>query len=761
MKAYLLIISFLSVCLPLPFRSCAQTVPERVLIRDNLAMQTSGQPQGPGEFLPGGGWRSKGGRIVYDAGETVDRGSFEATLRGVTLPATGAAKSNILSAWETGEPFKSGKEKGSNWMLRIGTSCHLKMLAFSDGSATRYETNVPDVSVQGEAHRYRVEWNRGKVVYFIDGKPLGEFRFPRMSLRYFVIGIDNSFVSDALTDPAPIISDVRLVSQSEPVPATPPATEMVERYAVFEKTFALASAALNPYNSIQATATFIRHGGGTYTIPLFYDGENGFRVRFSPDSPGRWTWKIQSASSDLNGKSGVFTCAPSELRGGVIVKGHAPGREMTYQNGRKYWLLGETAWAAFRTEKTENLTAETCRHFVDRRAAEGVTFLQTALLPGGCNEGGKPFLDAAMTQINPAYWQEVDRRILYMNEKGITPLLVLAWGSRDNTLGAPAWTDFPTDAARERYILYVVARYSAYNAAFGVAADWNRSDDGPVQTALVRQIGRTIEQADPHKRWITILGDDRKEMGSVSRFAGDSWMTFNDYRNSRQQLYTRNFTYAIPQKITVHTNYAPMDAAPDAFRHATWDVVMAGNYPVMTFADTYLGGLGHPGTFGSDLAGQTIRLKQVKLMHHFFEEIVPEGNGRGEWSWIKPFHRSFRADTLIRAERPRSGDGPNGAPPAIMHSALVKEGKGFTAVVYMRGQTGPHVLSPQHDPLDPAGRLPQRVHAIHRFNPRTGEYVHVQDVTGEAPVLTLTPPDEQDWVFVVQRKNIFDPVAAK
>ncbi|AQG77988.1 DUF5060 domain-containing protein [Spirosoma montaniterrae] len=758
MKRCQLIISFLLGLIAVQCQLQAQSVPERVLVQDALAGQTTGKPQGAGAFVEAGGWRSAGGRIIYDAGEAIERGYFEATIRGMTLPAVGAAKSNILSAWESGEPFKSGKEKGSNWMLRIGTSCHLKMLAFSDGSGTRYEVNVPDVTVRGEAHRYRMEWNRGRLTYTIDGKRLGEFPFARMSLRYFVIGLDNSFVSDALTDPAPIISDVRLVSQSEPMPTTPVATEVVERYGIFDKIFIGNS---SQTTDSQTKAMFTRHAGGTYEIPLFPDGANGWRFRFSPDSPGRWTWRIQSADARLNGQTGVFTCVPSDNRGGVIVKGHAPGRELTYQNGRPYWLMGETNWAAFRAEPTENLTFDTFRQYVDKRVGQGFTFLQTALLPGGSNEGGKPFLDRAMTQPNLAYWQAIDRRVNYLNQKGITPLLVLAWGDRQNPLGATAWSDFADQTARERYAAYVIARYSAYNVAFGIAADWNKTDDSPTQAARMDRLGTLMQQTDPHHRWITILGDAGKEAGSVSRFAGASWMSFYDFRNSLQNLYVRNYTYQIPQKITVHTGYAPVDATPDAFRHATWDVVMAGNYPVTAFADTYLGGLQFGGKFGADSAAQRVKFEQLALLRHFFEEVAPNGNGRGEWSWIKPFHRSFRADTLIRAAIGRSADGPRHTPPTVMHSVLAKEGKGFTAVVYMRGQAGPHTLTPLHDPLDPAPKLTQRLHSIHRYNPRTGEYVHERDVTGTSATLTLTPPDAQDWVFVVQRKNVFDPLAAK
>ena len=41
---------------------------------------------------------------------------------------------------------------------------------------------------------------------------------------------------------------------------------------------------------------------------------------------------------------------------------------------------------------------------------------------------GQPFLDFQGESINPAYWQEVDVRLAYLNAQGITGGLVLAWG---------------------------------------------------------------------------------------------------------------------------------------------------------------------------------------------------------------------------------------------------------------------------------------------------------------------------------------------
>lgn len=738
---------------------------ERIIIQDALRGRTTGQGQGASEFLPGGGWRSRGGRLVYDAGEVIEKGTFEVTMRGVTLPASGAAKSNVVTAWESGEPFKSGKEPGAYWMIRMGTSCHLKLLACSDGSDTRYEYDAHGFDVRGEAHRYRVEWEGGTVRYFLDDRPLWTHAFARLGVRYFVLGVDASFSANALTDPAPIFSDVRLINRGQPIPKVPTATEQVARYDLFEKTLNARETASHPYRDVRATATLTRHGGATKTVPLFHAGGTAWTFRFSPDSPGRWDWKIDSNDPGLNGQTGAFTCTPSDRRGGLVAKGNASTRSLTYQNGAEYWLFGDTNWAAFASDETEKLNAETVRRYADVRAGQGFNFMQTALLTGRPNEGGTPFLDLKAERLNETYWQEVDRRVRYFNERGLTPLLVLAWGARKPPLVSQSWAEFPSEAARLRYARYVVARYSAFNVAFGLAGEWDRADDSPEQVGFLKKLGTLVAAADPHDRWITLTADPAKG-GSVRRFAAEPWMTFHDLRTTPRHRYGSSFGTAFPEKMTLQAGLPVLGASPaEAVRHAAYDALMAGKYVVTAFAETQLGGFDRPGPFDPDAPTGTEPLGYLTMARKLFLEEVPRGNGRGGWNWIRPFRPgvppgTFRCDTLLVAPAPRSADGPDGTPPVRQHAVLAKEGKGFTAVVYVRGTAGPYTLKPLHDPLDPVRRVGERLHTIHRFDPRTGEYVLLDTRQGEAPGFELTPPDARDWVFVVRRVNIFEPELA-
>ena len=65
----------------------------------------------------------------------------------------------------------------------------------------------------------------------------------------------------------------------------------VPRYGIFEQSFTQSGSYGNPYTAVTATATFIQPDGGSRSIPLFWDGGTAWKVRFSPDFLGEWTWR--------------------------------------------------------------------------------------------------------------------------------------------------------------------------------------------------------------------------------------------------------------------------------------------------------------------------------------------------------------------------------------------------------------------------------------------------------------------------------------
>src|SRR5262245_38234083 len=101
--------------------------------------------------------------------------------------------------------------------------------------------------------------------------------------------------------------------QETPKPAAPLNT--VARFGIFEHTFTQQGIYQNPYREVTATARFTEPGGRERLIPLFWDGETQWKVRFSPDVVGEWRWSVSSSDRGLKDEKGSFNCVASTNRG--------------------------------------------------------------------------------------------------------------------------------------------------------------------------------------------------------------------------------------------------------------------------------------------------------------------------------------------------------------------------------------------------------------------------------------------------------------
>lgn len=146
---------------------------------------------------------------------------------------------------------------------------------------------------------------------------------------------------------------------------------------------------------------------------------------------------------------------------------------------------------------------------------------------GWGNNGGPPFEDIAAQEINPAYWQEVDLRLRYLNEQGMIGGLVLAWGDkgRDEPY---SWHRFPSLEARKRYAGYIAARYSAFDVYFINSGEWNgevknreNTTEEKVRAEFV-DIGNVLNEAAGQSRMIGI--HPMAAEGTVSEFNAAGWI---------------------------------------------------------------------------------------------------------------------------------------------------------------------------------------------------------------------------------------------
>ena len=543
-------------------------------------------------------------------------------------------------------------------------------------------------------------------------------------------------------------------------PADAPAA--VGRYEVFEAAFGATGDYANPYAEVEAVARLTAPSGAERTLPLFWDGGTVWRLRVSPDAVGTWRYAVESGDPGLDGKAGAFECVASAARGGI---GPMPGfpRHFARADGTPFLFWGDTAWHLFADRDEERLDRAAALRYLDRRAGEGVTVVHAMLLSeaGWGNAGGPPFENLSAETLNPDYWREADLRVRHANAAGLTAGLALAWG--DKGRGEPyAWSRFPDPEARRRYARYVAARYGAFDVYFLVAGEWdaefggNRRDRAEV-TAEFRGLGDVLAAADAHGRMIGIhpWGHD----GTVRQWAapasdgngnrgGAAWMAFGDYQQNYPDLHGRALAPRDAGKPVVNSEYAYFlrdqdgDGRVDkhnsadlgAIRHATWDLLMAGAYPITGYGTTYMGGHRDPGPFAPDdprndpWAEQYLAAKTVLEGLHWWR-LEPHD----EWITAEDpgDHGGDRDDT--RGGKPRR-------PPAAAAWLLAEPGRHYLA--YVRGTAGPVTVRLG---ADAASNYRARLH-----DPRTGEMRALDGggAGGKAELtdaFTFTPPDARDW----------------
>src|SRR5215813_8859311 len=65
----------------------------------------------------------------------------------------------------------------------------------------------------------------------------------------------------------------------------------VQKWTQFEKTFHSSIDYSEPFHDVTLTVTFLSPDGESTKISGFWDGGSTWRVRFSPDAIGTWTYK--------------------------------------------------------------------------------------------------------------------------------------------------------------------------------------------------------------------------------------------------------------------------------------------------------------------------------------------------------------------------------------------------------------------------------------------------------------------------------------
>ncbi|MCF8224262.1 MAG: DUF5060 domain-containing protein [Bacteroidales bacterium] len=252
----------------------------------------------------------------------------------------------------------------------------------------------------------------------------------------------------------------------------------------------------NPYMDIDLSAAFTI-GDHTIEMPGFYDGDGIYKIRFSPDSIGKWTYVTRSNSEELDGKSGKLVCSEPGP------DNHGPLRivntfYLEYADGTPFYSVGTTAyqWTSV-AQHIQEKTLETLEESPFNK-------IRMCVFPKNYRYGNEtePWLypfkregeDNDLTQPDFEFFRNFDKRIQQLLKMGIQADVILfhpydKWGY--SSMG---------DEMNLKYVRYMIARISAYrNVWWSLANEWDIP--GFKERTDWEGIGTTLQKEDPYQRF--------------------------------------------------------------------------------------------------------------------------------------------------------------------------------------------------------------------------------------------------------------------
>ena len=333
--------------------------------------------------------------------------------------------------------------------------------------------------------------------------------------------------------------------------------EPTPAYAVCDILFELndqeMAAHPNPYLTVSLHAEIRSPRYKTLAANAFWDGGNRMVIRFAPTGEGQWDVRITGNLERFNGKQGQIIANASEHPGFIKpVNGH---HWMTAENKQPHLWMGDTRYD-LATMPSAEFDA-----WLNARAAQKFTHVR------GYAIGLAPKSSwTAADKPDIAFHKQLDERLTQITKKGIVVDLILS-GANEQLRQA-----FPSAPQRERFIRYMVSRYSAFNITWQLTEEFESYTDG---RELMKQLGVIIKNLDPYGHPRTAHTNS-----TSAPLLPDGWMDHVLYRSSSSDLGSiEHQIYAVP---FVNAGFGTEDSGgenTDKFRRALWNATMNGQYP--------------------------------------------------------------------------------------------------------------------------------------------------------------------------------------
>jgi len=288
----------------------------------------------------------------------------------------------------------------------------------------------------------------------------------------------------------------------------------IQQNNVAEFSFVSEAVCGDPFNNVELTVDFCAPDGTVSKVPAFWAGGGIWKARYSSDKTGTHSYTAHSNDKSLNGASGALEVVPYGGGNPLYSRGSICRQNnnmfLSYRDGTPFFWLADTWWMGLTKRLPlpggfDELTAD--------RVEKGFNVVQivAGLYPDmppfderGANGSGFPW-DPDFKSINPSYFDEADRKIIYLIERGITPCIVGSWGF---------FMSFAGLENLKRHWRYLIARWGAYPVVWCAAGEANMmyyTDEGvpygeflKQSRALWNEAVKYIHDTDAFGRLVTI-----------------------------------------------------------------------------------------------------------------------------------------------------------------------------------------------------------------------------------------------------------------
>lgn len=312
--------------------------------------------------------------------------------------------------------------------------------------------------------------------------------------------------------------------------ATPEKT--VAQWTRFEAQFTGTTDSSNPLQDLQVEVDFTAPSGRRQTVAAFWDGYKIWRVRFSPEEVGRWTYRTRSSrpqDAGLHNQTGGFVCVayrgvnPLYRHGALRVS--ADRHYLTQADGTPFFWLGDTAWNG-----PLKADARSWQTYLQDRAAKGfnvIKFVATQWRAALGNADGRgAWYGRERIEVDPVFFQWMDERLDAINAAGMVGAPVLLWTHTPSTQQFNPGLLLPDDQL-SLLAKYMVARWGAHQVVWLLAGD---GDYREAKAERWRKIGRAVFGDQPLPRLATMHPGGR--MWVQDEFKDEPWFSFVGYQTS-------------------------------------------------------------------------------------------------------------------------------------------------------------------------------------------------------------------------------------